>query len=212
MAQFQEQAGDKDEQLVPFVQQLLTYAEKNGPTVQLRFSHDFPQEPKMLDQIVSKSKKYYMGNKSLPTQYFLGDEARRREKEFLLQVQKRLQAAFPKDILEFKLGPAPKKENEELPDIEAPTITFTHRERLPGGFVGGKPKAMYLGAALLMTADAEIPGQEISLDFKWNTWRSPQFSILSDEKKDIPDIYEDMMGGAFDKFAEIYLARWFKEP
>lgn len=212
MANFQEQAADKDEQLISFVQQLLTYAEKNGPNVQLRFAQDFPQDPKMLDQIVSKSKKYYMGNKSLPTQYFLGDEARRREKEFLLQIQKRLQAAFPKDILEFKLGPPPKKENEELPQIEVPAITFTHRERLSGGFVGGKPKAMYLGAALLMTADAEIPGQDISLEFKWNAWRSPQFSILSDEKMDIPDVYEDMMGGAFDKFAEIYLGRWFKEP
>lgn len=212
MADFQKKASSKDEQLVPFVQQLLTYAEKNGPRVALRFAHDFPQDPKMLDQIVSKSKKYYMGNKSLPTQYFLGDEARRREKAFLEKVQKRLQAAFSPDILRFELDPPLKEENEELPEIKVPTLTFTHRERLSGGFVGGKPKAMYLGVALLMAADAAIPGAEVTLEFKWNAWRAPKFNVLEEKTTDIPDVYEEMMGGAFDKFAEIYLERWFAEP
>lgn len=212
MAAFQETASDKEENLVPFVQQLLTFAEEHGPRVELRFQHDFPQDPKMLDQIVSKSKKYYMGNKSLPSQYILGDAARRREKAMMETVQKRLQAAFPEDVLDFELAPLPKAENEPLPEIKVPTLTFMHRERLSGGFVGGKPKAMYLGAALLMSAEGHIPGKEIALDFKWNAWRSPQFSILSDESKDIPDIYEDMLGGAFDKFGEIYLERWFQKP
>jgi hypothetical protein len=80
LAGFQKSASSEDPNLVPFVQHLLTYAEANGPAVELRFAQDFPQDPKMLDKIVSKSKKYYMGRKSLPTQYFLGDPARSREK------------------------------------------------------------------------------------------------------------------------------------
>jgi hypothetical protein len=212
LANFQKSASTKVPELVPFVQALLTYAEKHGPVVELRFSHSFPQDPEKLDQIVSKSKKYYMGRKSLPTQYFLGDSARAREKKMLEAVRARLQQAFPKDVLTFKVAPLPQKENEELPEIKVPTLTFTHQEKLSGGFVGGMPKAMYMGAAILMSADARVPGSDQKLEFAWNAWRSPQFNILSDKQKDMPDIYEEMMGSAFDKFLELYLGRWFEAP
>jgi hypothetical protein len=212
MADFKAKASSKEEILIPYVQQLLTFAQQNGPKVLLRFFQDFPQDPQMLDKIVSKSKKYYMGNKSLPAQYILGDSARRREKVFLDGLQKRLQAAFPEDVLDFEVAPLPSKENEEPTEAKVPTLTFMHRERLSGGFVGGKPKAMYLGAALLMTGEGRIPGQDVVIDFKWNAWRSPQFSVLSDDSKDMPDVYEEMIGGAFEKFQELYLDRWFKEP
>lgn len=212
LANFQKSASTNVPELIPFVQALLTYAEKHGPTVELRFSHSFPQDPEKLDQIVSKSKKYYMGRKSLPTQYFLGESARAREKKTLEVIQARLQKAFPEDILSFKLAPLPKKENEELPEIKVPTLTFSHQEKLSGGFVGGMPKAMYMGAAILMGADAEIPGSDKKLELAWNAWRSPQFNILSDKTKDMPDVYDDMMGSTFEKFTEIYLGRWFERP
>lgn len=209
MADFQAQASDKDADLIPFVQALLTYAQKHGPQVQLRFYHDFPQDPRMLDQIVSKSKKYYMGQKSLPSQYFLGKDARRREAALLERFKTRLQKAFPEDILKFELGPPLPKENAELPEITVPTLTLTHRERLSGGFVGGVPKAMYLGAAVMIAAEGAIPGSDKGMKFAWNAWRAPTFNVLSDEKKDMPDVYEEMMMGAFDKFGDIYLERWF---
>lgn len=212
LANFQKSASTKAPELVPFVQALLTYAEKHGPVVELRFHHSFPQDPEKQDQIVSKSKKYYMGRKSLPTQYFLGDVARAREKKMLEALQARLQKAFPKDVLTFKIAPLPQKENEELPEIKVPTLTFTHQEKLSGGFVGGMPKAMYMGAAIMMSAEAAIPGSDQKLEFAWNAWRSPQFSILSDKQKDMPDVYEDMVGSAFDKFLELYLGRWFEAP
>jgi hypothetical protein len=50
------------------------------------------------------------------------------------------------------------------------------------------------------------------MDFKWNAWRNPRFALLADHSKDIPDIYEEMIGGAFDKYVELYLGRWFENP
>jgi hypothetical protein len=212
-ADFEAQATDKLKDILPFVQGLLAHSQEHGPTVELRFVHIFPQTPDKLDQVVAKSKKYYMGSKSLPTQYFLGEPSRRREADFLKKMQKRLQAAFPKDILEFKIGPPPTAENVEAPKVEVPTLTFSHRERLSGGFVGGKPKAMYLGAAILMGVEGTLPKQEEPMVvLKWNAWRSPNFKVLSDKEKDIPDVYEEMMSGTFDGFLELYLGRWFKEP
>jgi len=213
MASFQKAASNKDEALVPFVQQLLTYAETHGPKVQLRMSHVFKQNPEKLDKIVSKSKKYYMGRKSLPTQYFLGDPARRREKKILESIQKRLQSAFPKDILSFELVPLPKGRNEELGAAKVPTLSFSHEEKLSGGFVGGRPKAMYMGATVVMKAQGSIPDSEAAaLDFTWSTWKNPTFSILADPKKDIPDVYELMLGDAYQKFTDVYLKRWFSKP
>jgi hypothetical protein len=63
-----------------------------------------------------------------------------------------------------------------------------------------------------MSAEAGIPDSSQKLEFAWNAWRSPQFNVLSDKSKDMPDVYEDMMGSTFDKFAEIYLGRWFEAP
>lgn len=213
MARFQEHASNKDEALIPFVQQLLTYAQAHGPTVQLRFVQEFKQDAENLDKIVSKSKKYYMGRKSLPTQYFLGDNARRREKVLLERIQKRLQQEFPEDILHFTLAEPPSKENTEPPAIQVPTLTLMHSENLSGGYVGGVPKAMYMAATILVTATMEMPNvSEPVLSFKWSTWKNPDFSILVDSKKDIPDVYEDMVMGSYEKFLDLYLKRWLLEP
>jgi hypothetical protein len=213
MASFQAQASNKDTALIPFVQQLLSYAQVHGPEVQLRFKQEFKQDAENLDKIVSKSKKYYMGRKSLPTQYFLGDHARRREKVVLEQIQARLQKAFPEDILHFTLASPVEKENVEPPAITVPTLTLMHNENLSGGYVGGVPKAMYMAATILVTATMEIPNVlDPVLSFKWSTWKNPDFSILVDSKKDIPDVYEDMVMGPYGKFVELYLKRWFQEP
>lgn len=213
MSDFQAQASSQDPDLIPFVQRLLTYAQTHGPDVELRFHQEFPQDRENIDQIVSKAKKYYMGTKSLPSQYVLGERARVREKRVLTQIKERLQRAFPEDILRFRLGPEPKEANEAPPPPSVPTITFMHRSMLSGGYVGGAPKAMYMGVALHMTSQAHLPGEaEPYLEYKWNAWRHPKFSILVDTDKDIPDIYAEMIDGAFDKYAELYLGLWFESP
>jgi len=67
-----------------------------------------------------------------------------------------------------------------------------------------------MGVAMTMTALAELPGEaEPAMRFDYSAWRNPDFSILVDSSKDIPDIYEDMIGGAFTHFTEKYLARWY---
>ncbi len=210
LAAFKAKASTQDADLVPFVERAIAFSEENGPTVHLRVQHLFPQDPEALDQVVIKNHQYYMGVKSQPSQYFLGDHARRREKELLEQVVQKLQPAFSKEILTFELEPLPKEANEDLPPVKVPTLTFIHKEKLSGGYVGGVPKAMYLGAAITMTALSELPSSEgPAMRFDWSAWRNPDFSILADRKKDIPDVYEDMVGGAFSKFTERYLARWF---
>lgn len=209
LAHFKETSSGTDPSLVPFVEQVIAYAERHGPRLLLRITQDFSQDPESLDQIVIKNHEYYMGVKSHPSRYFVGESARRRERELLEQVRAKLQAAFPVELIQVEIAPLPSAANEALPAPDVPTITFMHREKLSGGYVGGKPKAMYLGVAVTMNAIAQMPGaDEPAMRFDWSSWRNPDFSILVDPKKDMPDVYEAMIGGAFATFTEKYLERW----
>ncbi len=209
---FKQQASPKNAELVPFVTRLVQYTEKHGPVVDVRWSHQFKQEAEEVDKIVMKSRKYYAGQKSLPSQYFLGDHARRREKELGERLVARLQKAFPKDVVEFRfVGPAG-SENEELTQPKAPTITLIHSEKISGGFVGGKPRVMFMGASIWLRGIFEIPQQKGELDFQWRDWRRPSVKIYEEDGKSFPDVYEEMLGGAFEKFGNAYLRNWFKEP
>jgi len=207
---FQAQAAEKNQALVPFVQALLDYTEVHGPTVRVRVAHQFPQSKEMLDSIVSKSEEYYLGRKSLPTQYFLGEPKSKRETALAEALIARLAQAFPADVVRFEFVGPSLGENQELPPVDKPTLTLTHKESLSGAFVGGKPKSVYLGATVVITALLELPGEETTLKYVYSTWRAPNFQVLVE--KDIPDVYEDMMSGAFGNFQKAYLETWFREP
>ncbi len=205
-------SNPETEDLAGFIRSLLAYAETHGPKVLLRIRQEFSQDPKDLDGLVMKSKKYYLGQKQLPTQYFLGDQTRAREKKLLETIRDRLQSVVQKDVLEFEIAPLPSQENTTFTDPVVPTLSIEHKERLSGGFVGGKPRGMYMGAAVYFTSSFQIP-EGPSLEHKLTQWRPPRFTIPGTETElTIPGVYEDMIGGAFDKYAERYLGFWFKEP
>lgn len=213
---FEKQAAPQNAALVPFVRQLLAYAEAHGPRVDVRMQHKFPQKIETLDNILAKSPKYYMGRRSLPTQYFLGEYAARREKALAERLIERLQKSFPKDVVELRfVGPA-EDINTTLPPVEVPTLTISYAENLSGGFVGGRPKTMFLGASVGITATFEIPGEEPPLVFKWGKWMPPNVRKADESEKmvpdSVPDVYEDIASGAFEKFGTEYLQSWFSEP
>lgn len=212
LARFEEQANPENKAVVPFFQKLLAHAEAHGPKVTVRFRQEFPQQPESVDNVVLKSKKYYLGKKVLPSQYFLADYARAREQKLGEAIVARLQAAFPKDILEFQLAPLPTEVNVPLPEISGPTLTLHHQERLSGGFVGGAPKTMFMGAAIFFKATFELPQVE-PLEDKMTLWRPPRFAPPGAEReKDIPEVYEDMAGGAFEIYQRHLIGAWFKVP
>jgi hypothetical protein len=199
-----------DPSLTEFVGHLLAYAERHGPRVLLRFSHEFPQDVEIVDNIVKKSEKYYLGSKSLPSPHFLGAEARRREQALGEKLIVALNAAFPRDVLYFELAPLPEQANLPQPEPSEPTLTVTHKETLSGGFVGGAPKNMYLGATVRVTAKFTLPGDRPQHEFVFAVWRNPSLSITEQRPTDIDAVYDDMMTGAFEDFRKIYLKKWFK--
>jgi hypothetical protein len=201
-------AGDKA--LDEFVGHLLTYAETHGPRVEVRFFHDFPQDPQVLDSIVKKNEKYFLGARSLPSQYFLGAPAREREKALGERIVSKLSEMFPKDVLEFHLAPLPEKENEPPAEVTGPTLTISHKETLSGGFVGGAPKSMYLGATVRMDARFQLPSDR-SHEYHFGAWKNPSYAIGEEKPTEIPKVYGRMMDDAFEQFFTEYLRKWSKK-
>jgi hypothetical protein len=202
--------GASDKSLIEFVGHLLAYAEKAGPKVMLRLVHEFPQDTEIVDTIVKKSEKYYLGAKSLPSPHFLGERARKREQSLGDKLVAALSELFPKDVLEFELAPLPEKENVPPEPISIPTLTITHRETLSGGYVGGAPKNMYMGATVRITALFQLPGDRPKHEFAFSTWKNPSSSITEQRPTDIDAVYEDMMSGALEEFRQAYLKKWLK--
>jgi hypothetical protein len=212
LAHFEGLANGDNAAVIPFFQRLLAHAEAHGPKVVIRIRQDFPQQPESVDNVVLKSKKYYLGKKVLPSQYFLGDYSRARERVLVEQLREKLQAAFPEDILHFELAPLPTAVNEGVPAATGPTLTLQHQSRLSGGFVGGAPKTMFMGAAIFFKATFELPEGE-PLEDKMTLWRPPRFAPPGAEReKDIPEVYEDMAGGAFEIYQRHLVGAWFKVP
>ena len=77
---FAADAADADANLLPFVRRLLTYAAAHGPRVEVRFSRVMSDSTEKVDAAVRASA-YYMGQVSVPSQYFDDDHARKREAE-----------------------------------------------------------------------------------------------------------------------------------
>ncbi len=202
-------AGDKA--LDEFVGHLLTYAEAHGPRVEVRFFHDFPQDPQILDSIVKKNEKYFLGGRSLPSQYFIGAPAREREKTLGERLVSRLGELFPKDVLEFQLAPLPEKENVALPEVTGPTLTISHKQTLSGGFVGGAPKSMYLGATVRMDARFQLPSDRPSHEYHFGAWKNPSYAIGDERPTEIPKVYGRMMDDAFEQFFTEYMRKWSKK-
>ncbi len=197
--------------LIPAVKSLLDYSEKNGPDVTIRMRQTFTQDRDNLDKIVSKSRKYYMGRRSLPTQYFIGEKVREYEQKLGEQLVNSLQAHFSPDLLKFSLDSKVRTENEQWSESALPAISIVHGEKLSGGYVGGKPKGIYLGASVRFKASLSIPGQEKPLmNFAWNVWRHPDFRILEESGTSFSDVYASMLQGAFNKFSDKFLSTWIK--
>lgn len=196
--------------VVEFSGRLLAFAEKHGPRVQIRFLQEFPQDKEILDGIVKKAEKYFLGNRSLPVQYFVGEPARRRETLLGQELLSLFSNAFPVEVLNFELAPLPAGENEELSSIEVPTLTIVHRESLSGGFVAGAPKSMFLGATVRISGLFQVPAEGGQHEVHFSTWKNPTQAITEAKPTEVGEVYENMMSGAFRDFFTHYKKKWFK--
>jgi hypothetical protein len=208
---FKAGAAAGDEELVRFVKRLVAFAQRKGPEVQIRFRRR-PTPVADRSDLRVRHNPYYTGTPALPSQYFEDDHARPREKKLGEEIAKRWQAAFPKDVLSFVVGPPVKTGTEPLPKVKVPTLFIEHRATLSGLYLSEEPRCVYVGIALNFWTTFKIPGKRSELSFKAAAWRPPKLKGVPPEQLTPKQVYETAVTSGFGSFRDKYLATVFAKP
>jgi hypothetical protein len=191
-------AEGKDAAVASFIERLLGYTKAHGPRVLVRFVRRIPDSVEQADQQVLRSA-YFMGKQSLPSQYFTGDYAVRRETDVAKQLIEALNPLFPPDILKLEQGDT-QTDPGPVPAPTEPTLFVEYVPEMSGGYMSPKPRGVFVGLGMFFKTSFRIPGDGQPLESKYSFWRMPNAKILEAEGATVADVYEKMATDGFDKF------------
>jgi hypothetical protein len=205
---------------VPFFQRLFDYLEKHGPKVEVRWRRQLRDSVRQADNQVKLSA-YFMGNQSVPSQYYDEAHSRKREAVATEKLLGLLQPRFPQDVLRFEPGapfdppnvePGPESSDGPLPTVQVPTILITHTTEMTGGYMSQNPRGIFVGVSFFYTALFTIPGSQEPLRFRFSIWRPPNLQLLKAEQLSTEAMYDLMTDTAFTFFIDRYAASLINKP
>jgi hypothetical protein len=188
----------KSPPVASFYERLLGYTKVHGPKVVVRVARRLPESVRNADTQVKLSA-YFMGKQSVPSQYFIGDFAARREAPVVGRLAKAIAASFPADVLAVQVEPT-QADPEALPPVTEPTLILDYAPEMAGGYMCPKPRGVFVGVGMMFKASFQIPGDDQPLELKDSLWRTPNPQILKNEGTTVADVYEKMAGDGFAKF------------
>jgi hypothetical protein len=199
-----------------FLERLVSYAEKHGPKVEIRFRSLLGKSHKAADKNV-RSGSFFAGNASLPSRYFGESEMHAREALAGPLLASAFQSLFSKEILEFAVGPALPATAEDdkippLPEPSVPTLYVDYRIELSGAVVNPKPRGMFFGAGMFFDTDFRLPDSDQHLEIDVRTWRAPTRVVMRSHDRSTGDVYEDQARRSLNMFLRRYLKRILRDP
>lgn len=189
----------KDPGVSSFYERLLGYSKAHGPEILVRFVRRLPESVARADESVKRSA-YFMGNDSIPSQYFIGAYADQREAPAAKQLAEIITSGFPPDVLSARAAPTLTDVGEMLPEPTVPTLYVDYSPEMSGGFMSPKPRGVFVGIGMTFKATFRIPGDAQPLEYKFSAWRAPNPLILKNEGAKIADVYERIASDSFEKF------------
>jgi hypothetical protein len=198
-----------------FVRRLVSYAEKSGPKVEVRFRSQLNKAAKRADGQVREST-YFAGKVSLPSQYFDGPHMQQREKLAAPLLVAALQGLFAPEVVRFEHGaPLPsigiEDDESPLPEPSVPTLYIDQLTELSGSVTVSKPNGIFMSTAMFFYTDFVIPGDPNKLSFKVSTWRAPDKRVMTNKARTIDDVYEDLARRSLNLFLGRYLSLILKD-
>jgi hypothetical protein len=205
---------------VPFFQRLFEYLEKHGPRVEVRWRRQLRDSVRQADNQVKLSA-YFMGNQSVPSQYFDESRSRKREGVSSEKLLNLLQPRFPQEVLDLEIAapfdapvvePGPEANDAPLPTVQVPTILITHTTVMTGGYMSQNPRGIFVGVSLFFNVVFAIPGDQEPLEFDFSIWRAPNLQLLKQEQLSTEAMYDLMSDSAFAFFVDRYVGSLIKPP
>ena len=206
---YAKQAPQGRKEITEFFRKLLAHVEKHGPRVEIRFRRELRNSVEIADKRVMKSQ-YYGGVKDIPSRYFDGAHAARRERLIADRIIARFDRAFPREILKVELG-KPIEQDEPLPAVKTPTLLVTHSTLMSGTYVSRDPVATYVGVGVVFEGSFQIPDSTETIDYRLSVWRQPSIDTIKEEGLSVEQVYDLLTVEAFERFGEKYLGRMFKD-
>jgi hypothetical protein len=207
---FQEASPDASSQVVATFTALLNYARRNGPTVELRFKRKLPSNVTQLEKAIRMSRSF-TGDEMMPLQYFDTAHGEERERWASEQLLPRLQQVFPKDVLDFQLGPRI-GDDQELGEVKVPTLYIERNVTLSGAFPSLAPRGVFAGVGTNYRVEFYIPGATSQFSFKFSTWNLPHLKVFKAEGGKPEDVYRSTTRASIDKFVQKFLGYVFAKP
>lgn len=177
-----------DESVRQMFEKLLAYSETHGPLVRVSFRRQLSPRTSTIDNAIRRSG-YYMGTKSVPSQYFEAEHAEPRERESVAQLTRRLQSAFSPDILRFVEGDY-EQDGGELPRVQSPTLLISYTVTMSGGYTTNRPRGVYVGLGMMIQSDVLLPESGSVFEFKDSSWLPPDINEISREVLMPVDVYD----------------------
>lgn len=194
----------KDPAVASLFERLLGYSKSHGPHVSIRFVRRQPDSIAAADQLVKMSA-YFMGKQSIPSQYYTGAYAEKREAASGDQIAAVIDAPFPADVLHAEVVPALVGQ-DPLPKPTEPTLFVDYTPEMAGGYMSDKPRGVFVGVGMTFKASFQIPNDDQPLEMKSSLWRAPNPQILKHEGTTVADVYEKMASESFARFTKEFLA------
>lgn len=203
-------SAGKDPAVAAFFERLLGYTKAHGPEVRIRFVRRIPDSVEMADQQVLRSA-YFMGKQSIPSQYFQGDYAARREASASAALADAVNPLFPPDVVKLEPG-ATVTDPGPAPPPSVPTLYVEYSPEMAGGYMSPKPRGVFVGVGMMFKASFQIPGDGQPLESRSSFWRMPNAKILEGEGATVADVYEKMASDGFDRFLKTFTGYLLAKP
>ncbi len=212
---YKKRAPTKDKNVIPFVERLFAWAEKNGPNVEVRFRRKSSTSLGRADTVVGKMPSF-MGEVSYPSRYFDEKHSLPREERLAKALAAELDRGFSPELFEVTVGASVPE--GDLPEPKVPTLYVTHNEEWSGHNVSTqKPRGTFVGVIFNFDAAFALPGDATPFRFKNDILKFAPTAVLKEDDPALPPgkaeekLYDAMSNDAFDVFAKRLLALMFKD-
>jgi hypothetical protein len=185
------------------MERLIAWAEKNGPTMEIRFQLGASTSMGDADASARKSG-HFPGNDALPSGFVTADALQPRQDRVTEALATGVAAAFPADVLAMRAGEplAP-----DAPPPSGPTLVVSYAPEWSHATTPClKPDTVFVGLIFAFDASLGVPDGKPPLKLAVKAWRGSESWKVKPEGRTREEfeqkVYDGMIDGAFDQLAK----------
>lgn len=213
-AVYKKRAPVKDKGAVNFVERLFAWAEKKGPSVEIRFRRKPSTTLERADQFILKTPSF-MGVVTYPSRFFDDKHAAPREDTLSKTLVAQFGSRLAPELFDVSVGALVTE--PELPEPKVPTLFITHVAEWSGhNYTSHRPRGSYIGVHFHFEALFVIPGDPKPYKFKNEIFKHAATQVLNNPDEPVPPpgqaeekVYNTMGNDAFELFGKRLLAGFF---